>query len=151
MWRPKRKSAFRPIIIFRFPDVRQFIQSLIERDMVYHKGLLCLIDGSKGLYAALTKAFSGYVVIQRCQWHKRENFTSYLPKNKQDQIKKALQQAVKRCTNSLQRSRWLTNALLDIEPRLRRVKGFRYLPLLRRALQKDLMIDSDRQDALATD
>ena len=29
---------------------RQFIQSLINRDLVYHKGLLCLIDGSKGLY-----------------------------------------------------------------------------------------------------
>ena len=57
------------------------------------KGLLCLIDGSKGLYAALTKALDGYVVIQRCQWHKRENVISYLPKGKQDQIKKALQNA----------------------------------------------------------
>ena len=72
---------------------RQFIQSLINRDLVYHKGLLCLIDGSKGLYAALTKALDGYVVIQRCQWHKRENVLSYLPKNKQDEIKKALQHA----------------------------------------------------------
>lgn len=49
------------------------------------------LDGSKGLYAALTKALSGYVVFQRCQWHKRENITSYLPKGKQDEIKKALQ------------------------------------------------------------
>ena len=51
---------------------RQFIPSLIKRDLAYHQGLLCLIDGSKGLYAALTKALDGYVVIQRCQWHKRE-------------------------------------------------------------------------------
>ena len=72
---------------------RQFIQSLINRDLVYHKGLLCLIDGSKGLYAALTKALDGYVVIQRCQWHKRENVISYLPKGKQDEIKKTLQNA----------------------------------------------------------
>ncbi len=72
---------------------RQFIQSLINRDLVYHKGLLCLIDGSKGLYAALTKALDGYVVIQRKEWHKRENVTSYLPKGKQDEIKKALQNA----------------------------------------------------------
>ena len=64
---------------------RQFIQSLINRDLVYHKGLLCLIDGSKGLYAALTKALDGYVVIQRCQY-KRENVISYLPKaSKMDQ------------------------------------------------------------------
>ena len=45
---------------------------------------------------------------------------------------------VKRWTNSNQRSRWLATALLDIEPRLRRVKGYRSLPKLRRALQKDL-------------
>ena len=203
---------------------RQFIRSLLKRDLVYHKGLLCLIDGSKGLYAALTKALSGYVVIQRCQWHKRENVTSYLPKGKQDEIKKALQNAydlptykeakaaldalkpeltlinedatksleegleetlslhrlglmpqlkqsfrttncieslnsmvaqltrnVKRWTNSNQRTRWLATALLDIEPRLRRVKGFRSLPRLRRALQKDLKLDTDWQDALAAD
>ena len=33
------------------------------------------------------------MVIQRCQWHKRENVIAYLPKSKQDQIKKAFQQA----------------------------------------------------------
>ena len=203
---------------------RQFIRSLLKRDLVYHKGLLCLIDGSKGLYAALTKALDGYVVIQRCQWHKRENVISYLPKGKQDEIKKTLQNAydlptykeakaaldalkpeltlinedatksleegleetlslhrlrlmpqlkqsfrttncieslnsmvaqltrnVKRWTNSNQRTRWLATALLDIEPRLRRVKGFRSLPKLRRALQKDLKLDTDWQDALAAD
>ncbi len=48
---------------------------------------LCIIDGSKGLYAALTKALAGYVVIQHCQWHKQENGLFYLPKNKQDEIK----------------------------------------------------------------
>ena len=203
---------------------RQFIQSLIKRDLVYHKGLLCLIDGSKGLYAALTKALDGYVVIQRCQWHKRENVLSYLPKNKQEQIKKTLQNAydqptykeartallslkaelalinedalssleegieetlslhrlglmphlkqsfrttnciesvnamvaqltrnVKRWTNSNQRRRWLATALLDIEPRLRRVKGFKSLPKLRRALQKDLKLNIDCQEPLAAD
>jgi transposase-like protein len=33
-----------------------------------------------------------------------------------------------------QKQRWLAAALLDIEPRLRRIKGFRALPLLRQAL-----------------
>ena len=56
---------------------------------------------------------------------------------------------VKRWTNSNQRSRWLATALLDIEPRLRRIKGFR--SLLRRALVKDLKLDTDWQDALAAD
>jgi transposase-like protein len=34
-----------------------------------------------------------------------------------------------------QKQRWLAAALLDIEPRLRRIKGFRALPLLRQALR----------------
>ena len=42
--------------------------------------------------------------------------------------------------NSSQRHRWLAAALWDIEPRLRRVKGYRHLPKLRIALQRDLKI-----------
>jgi hypothetical protein len=42
--------------------------------------------------------------------------------------------------NSSQRHRWLASALWDIEPRLRRVKGYRHLPKLRDALQRDLTI-----------
>ncbi len=37
-----------------------------------------------------------------------------------------------------QKHRWLAAALLDIEPRLRRVKGYRTLPLLRAALQREI-------------
>lgn len=39
--------------------------------------------------------------------------------------------------NSEQKQRWLATALLDIEPRLRRVRGYKHLPALRRALQAD--------------
>ena len=42
--------------------------------------------------------------------------------------------------NSRQRHRWLATALIDIEPRLRRVMGMRHLPALREALQRDLKI-----------
>ena len=38
--------------------------------------------------------------------------------------------------NSSQRQRWLATALLDIEPRLRKVAGYRHLPKLRAALQQ---------------
>lgn len=41
---------------------------------------------------------------------------------------------VDRWRTSDQKQRWLAAALLDIEPRLRRIKGFRALPLLRQAL-----------------
>ena len=41
---------------------------------------------------------------------------------------------VDRWRSSDQTQRWLAAALLDIEPRLRPIKGFRALPLLRQAL-----------------
>ena len=47
---------------------------------------------------------------------------------------------VDRWTNSHQRQRWLATALLDIEPRLRKVKGYRHLPHLREALRRELKI-----------
>ncbi len=45
---------------------------------------------------------------------------------------------VDRWRTSDQKQRWLAAALLDIEPRLRRIKGFRALPLLRVTLERDL-------------
>ena len=47
---------------------------------------------------------------------------------------------VRRWTNSSQRHRWVATALLDIEPRLRRVRGFHPLPMLRQAIQAELGI-----------
>ncbi len=45
-----------------------------------------------------------------------------------------------------QKQRWLATALLDIEPRLRRMRGYRALPRLRRALQRAAEKDSDLTD-----
>ena len=47
---------------------------------------------------------------------------------------------VKRWTTASQRYRWLAACLMDIEPRLRAVKGCRYLPILRAAIQRALKI-----------
>ena len=38
--------------------------------------------------------------------------------------------------NSDQRQRWMATVLLTVEPKLRTIKGFRYLPLLREAMQR---------------
>jgi len=46
--------------------------------------------------------------------------------------------------NSSQRQRWLAAALLDAEPRLNRIVGYRHLPKLRAALKKKLKLD-DKQ------
>ena len=42
------------------------------------------------------------------------------------------------CKTSDQKHRWLAAALLDIEARLRKVKGYRYLPQLRVVIQREI-------------
>ena len=191
----------------------QFLRKLHDRGLFYDQGLLVIIDGAKGLYNAVKTVFSGYALIQRCQWHKRENVLSYLSKSDQSRIRRKLQKAydqdtceqaradllairtqlddlnvsaarsldegleetltlhrlgmmpylkqsfrttncieslnsqvadrtrnVKRWTTANQRHRWLAAALMDIEPHLRTVKGFRYLPMLRQAIQQELKL-----------
>jgi len=186
-----------------------FLKHLIERGLRYEDGLLVVIDGGKGLHAAVEAAFGEAAAIQRCQWHKRENVVAYLPKSQQSRVRAKLQAAYAQPTyeqaraallrvrrelqqlnasaaasldegleetltlhrlglfaelgisfkttnclesingaieqrvakvdywkNSDQKRRWLATALLDIEPRVRRVKGYRHLRALRRALQQ---------------
>ena len=199
-------------------SISQFLKSLTGRGLDVSNGLLAVIDGAKGLRAALLDAFPGQVLIQRCQWHKRENVVSYLAKSDQkywrgrlqkayqrptyDEAKRELNkirrelvdinesavasldegleetltlhrlglfgllgrslkttniiesinaQAADRCgrvdywKNSSQKQRWLASALLDIEPRLRRLCGYRHLPALRVALMKDLKIQGEER------
>ena len=197
--------------------LRPFLRSLVERGLDISQGLLIVIDGSKGLRAAATKAFRKRVVVGRCQWHKRENVVSYLSKSEQASWRKRLQRAYdrpeykealeafeqlhgeleernqsaakslkegfeetltlhrlgvygvlgrslkttnciesvnalveERCAkvdhwkNSSQRQRWLASALADIEPRLRKIMGYRHLPKLRDALKRELKIETTK-------
>jgi transposase-like protein len=191
-----------------------FLQSLGDRGLKVSQGLLVIIDGGKGLRAAVRQAWGASALVQRCPWHKRENVVRHLPKGEQAHWRTRLQRAyqqptyaearqalgrlqrdletrtqsaarrlaegreetltlhrlgvfplrgesfkttnclesinatvAERCdkvdhwVNSSQRHRWLATALLDIEPRLRRVKGYRHLPKLRAALQRELKIN----------
>ena len=195
-----------------------FLRSLVERGLDTSQGLLVVIDGSKGLRGAVTKAFRKRVVVGRCQWHKRENVLSYLSKSEQALWRKRLQRAYDRPTHkealealeqlhreleernqsaassleegleetltlhrlgvygvlgrslkttnclesvnalveercakvdhwktSNQRQRWLATALADIEPRLRKVVGYRHLPKLREALKRELKIETAKK------
>jgi len=63
-------------------SISELLSNLIERGLKYEDGLLCVIDGSKGIYKAVNNVFGASAVIQRCQWHKRENVLSYLPDDK---------------------------------------------------------------------
>ena len=198
---------------------REMIEGLLERGLKIADGLLCVIDGSKGLRKALYEVLGGKVLVQRCQWHKRENVIGYLPKGMQGSMRRRLQEAYEEPTyekakekllkirkelqeinrsavnsldegfeetltlhrlglfqelgisfkttncmeslmaliaqktdkvdywrNSDQKHRWLAAALLDIQPRLRRVKRYRYLPQLRVAIQRVIQMgEGNRQ------
>jgi transposase-like protein len=179
-----------------------------------------VIDGSKGLRAAVKRALGKRAVVQRCQWHKRENVLKHLSKGEQAAMRRRLQRAYEKPTyqeakaalneilreleqrnlsaarsleegleetltlhrlgvfgplsvslkttnciesifsqvetrcrkvshwkNASQKHRWLAASLLDIEPRLRRIRGYRHLPLLREAIQKALGIAAQQQVA----
>lgn len=191
-----------------------FLRSLLDRGLDISQGILVVIDGGKGLRAAVRQVFKNRALVQRCLWHKRENVVSHLPKSQQDPFRRRLQKAMERPTlkeaqsalrdlhaeleqvnqsaaaslregaeeiltlhrlgmfallgrsfkttnclenvnslieercskvdcwkNSSQRQRWLATALLDIEPRLRRVVGHRHLVKLREALQRELKLE----------
>ncbi len=201
-------------------SISQFFQSLIDRGLDMSCGLLVVIDGSKGFRAAVRKVFGKRALVQRCQWHKRENIVSYLPKKDQTYWRKRLQkayerpsynearqellrirsklaiinesavrsldegfeetltlhrlglfplldkslkttniiesvnsQAEERCSkvdhwkNSNQKHRWLASALLDIEPRLNKLMGYRHLPSLQKAIMKDLKLNHIIQES----
>ena len=200
--------------------ISQFLRSLRDRGLDAGRGVLFVVDGAKGLRSAILAVFSGRAAIQRCQWHKRENVISYLPKKEQPYWRKRLQRAYERSTyeeakrelkqihrelehvnqsaaasleegleetltlhrlgvfavlgrslkttnciesvnsmaeercgkvdcwkNSRQKHRWMASALIDIEPRLRKLVGYRHLPKLRDAIMRELNINADSKES----
>ena len=73
-----------------------FLRSLVERGLDLAQGVLVILDGGKGLRSAVRKAFRHRALVQRCQWHKRENVVSYLAKNEQPVWRQRLQRAYNR-------------------------------------------------------
>ena len=73
-----------------------FLRSLMERGLDISEGVLVIVDGGKGLRAAVKRAFGNRALVQRCQWHKRENVVSYLSKTEQAAWRKRLQRAYQR-------------------------------------------------------
>jgi transposase-like protein len=72
----------------------EFLQGLVERGLRYEDGLLCVIDGGKGLRKAINRVFGRKAAVQRCQLHKRNNVCSYLPKAQQAAWRKRLKRAM---------------------------------------------------------
>jgi transposase-like protein len=72
--------------------IAAFLRDLGERGFPLDRPLLIVLDGAKGLRAAVRDVF-GDVPVQRCQWHKRENVVSYLAKHDQLTWRRKLQAA----------------------------------------------------------
>jgi len=77
----------------------EFLRSLLDRGLDISRGLLVIIDGGKGLRAAISKVFKKRAVVQRCQWHKRENVVGYVSRSEQPWMRKRLQRAYERPTH----------------------------------------------------
>ena len=75
-----------------------FLRSLVDRGLDASHGLLVILDGGKGLRSAVTQVFRDRALVHRCQWHKRENVVSYLPKSEQGDWRRRLQRAYNRPT-----------------------------------------------------
>jgi transposase-like protein len=94
-----------------------FLRRLLERGLQVAAGVLVVLDGGKGLRRAVREVFGEPAHVQRCVWHKRENVVAHLLKHLQ--------------------AAWRATILLELEPRLRRLRGCRALPQLRAALTHD--------------
>ncbi|MCZ2269384.1 MAG: hypothetical protein HND40_15050 [Ignavibacteriota bacterium] len=73
--------------------VKGLLKDLLKRNFKYTEGILTLLDGSKGLRKAVDETFGNYALVQRCQWHKRENVLSYLSQEQQNNYRGKLQRA----------------------------------------------------------
>lgn len=75
-----------------------FLRELVERGFQTPSGLLVVLNGAKGLSAAVREVFGKRVPIQRFQWHKRENVLSDLPKTQHALWRRKLQSAYAKST-----------------------------------------------------
>jgi transposase-like protein len=90
--------------------ISAMLSELIEKGFRYDEGLLVVIDGSRGIRKAVEEVFGNRAVIQRCQWHKRENVISYLKEELQDSYRQQLQNAYRQQNYQLAKKQLLSIA-----------------------------------------
>jgi len=199
--------------------IEDWLDRLIARGLGFEEGLLFIIDGSKGIKKAVERKIGEYALIQRCQWHKKENIVAYLDDTQKVLARHRISQAYAKTTyreakedllklhaeltrvnesaanslmegleetlalhhlglapelarslsttnciesvmsqmgqytdkvdrwhNSNQILRWTAESVMDLEPRLNRIRGYRYLKVLRFKLREMVL---KRQDLSA--
>jgi transposase-like protein len=63
---------------------------LIRRGLDPEKRYLFIIDGGKGLRAAIQKTFGKRGEVQRCEEHKKRNVTEHLPQHRQAEFRRKM-------------------------------------------------------------
>ena len=69
------------------------LQALMDRGLDVRRGVLVVIDGGKGLAAAVGALWGDVAVVARRRVHKRRNVLKQLPKSKHRWVARALEQA----------------------------------------------------------
>lgn len=72
---------------------RALLRNLIERGLVVERMRLFVVDGGKGVRAAIRKTFGSWALIQRCQIHKMRNVLDHLPDSKHAWVRAAIRKA----------------------------------------------------------
>jgi len=71
------------------------LNNLVERGLDPERPILAVIDGGKGIRAALKATFHDRVLIARCRQHKRKNVLDHLPEDQRSFIGRKLDKAWK--------------------------------------------------------
>lgn len=66
------------------------LDDLIRRGLDPEKRYLFVIDGGKGLRAAIQRTFGKRGEVQRCQQHKQRNVAEHLPKHRQSEFRRKI-------------------------------------------------------------
>src|SRR5579863_1652769 len=87
---------------------KAMLENLVERGLKPNIARLFVVDGSKGLRAAIRNLFGRRALVQRCQVHKVRNVVGHLPDERHDEVRAAIREAYK-CTKVDTAKRLLNN------------------------------------------
>jgi putative transposase len=94
--------------------IKGLLSNLIQRNFRFEEGILVVSDGSTGLIKAVKETFGSLAIIQRCQWHKRENVISYLTEEQQMIFRRRIQRAYEE-SNYKEAKSILLDILIELE------------------------------------
>lgn len=74
---------------------KAMLENIVSRGLKPNRSRLFIIDGSKGLRAAIRSMFGRRTLVQRCQVHKLRNVLGHLPDERHSDVRAAMREAYK--------------------------------------------------------